>query len=131
MHTLRKNTGDAYKIKNKKPLPKTKPAAANRLGFLLRWIGGSALAVSGLGILGITWIVIKERTRDLGTCRALGATVKDIFFQVWFESMVLALTGGFLGLVLAWPVSLWTNSSNNLPFIFHVGTAAFAFPSST
>ncbi len=129
MHHIRSNQADDFQIQNQKTLLETQTAAANRLGFLLRWIGGSALAVSGLGILGITWIVIKERTRDLGTCRALGATVKDIFFQVWFESMVLALTGGFLGLVLAWPVSRWTSNSNNLPFIFNGVTAAVAFAS--
>lgn len=129
LHRIRTNQADDFQIQNQKTLLETQTAAAGRLGFLLRWIGGSALAVSGLGILGITWIVIKERTRDLGTCRALGATATDIFLQIWFESVVLALTGGFLGLLVAWPVSRWTSSSNNLPFVFDGVTAAMAFAS--
>ena len=126
-HHIRVSQPDDFQIQNQKALLETQTAAAGRLGFFLRWIGGSALAVSGLGILGITWIVIKERTRDLGTCRALGATKNDVFFQIWFESTVLALTGGCLGLFISWPVARWTANSNNLPFVFDGATAAMAF----
>lgn len=127
LHRIRANRPDDFQIQNQKTLLETQTAAAGRLGFLVRWIGGSALAVSGLGILGISWIVVKERTRDLGTCRALGATANDIFLQIWFESTVLALTGGCLGLFISWPVARWTANSNNLPFVFDDVTAAMAF----
>ena len=72
-------------------------AAAARLDFFLRWIAASALTVSGLGIVAITWIAIKERTREIGTRRALGATRRDIFLQVSVETGALALTGCLLG----------------------------------
>jgi putative ABC transport system permease protein len=126
-HRIRTNQADDFQIQNQKPLLETQAAAAGRLRFFLRWIGGSALAVSGLGILGITWIVTKERTRDFGTCRALGATAQDIFYQVWFESTVLALIGGCVGFLIAWPISLWTAVSSNLPFIFDRTAAMLGF----
>jgi putative ABC transport system permease protein len=127
LHRIRADRPNDFQIQNQKTLLETQTAAAGRLGFFLRWSGGSAVTVSGLGILGISWIVIKARTRDLGTCRALGATAKDIFYQVWFENTVLALTGGCAGLVVSWLISRWTSRSYDLPFVFDGGVAAIAF----
>jgi putative ABC transport system permease protein len=126
LHRIRGGQADDFQIQNQKTLLETQRAAAARLEFLLGWTGGSALAVSGLGILGITWIAIKERTRDLATCRALGATAADVFFQVWFESTVLALLGGLLGLAVSWPGSRWIARSAGLPFVFNGQTAALS-----
>ena len=127
LHRIRADRSNDFQIQNQKTLLETQTAAAGRLSFFLRWIGGSAVTVSGLGILGISWIVIKARTRDLGTCRALGATAKDIFYQVWLENIVLALTGGCAGLVVSWLISQWTSRSYDLPFVFDGGVAAIAF----
>jgi len=129
LHRIRADRPNDFQIQNQKTLLETQTAAAGRLGFLLRWIGGSAVTVSGLGILGISWIVIKARTRDLGTCRALGATARDIFYQVWLENTVLTLTGGCTGLVVSWLISKWTSRSFGLPFVFDGGVAAIAFTS--
>jgi putative ABC transport system permease protein len=126
-HRLRGDQRDDFQIQNQKTLLDTQSSAASRLGFLLRWIAASALVVSGLGILGITWIAVKERTRDLGTCRALGATTADVFFEVWFENVVLALAGSFVGLGLSWPISRLISDSAGLPFIYQSMTAALAF----
>ena len=126
LHRIREGQADDFQIQNQKTLLETQRAAAARLGFLLGWTGASALAVSGLGILGITWIAIKEGTRDLATCRALGATAADVFFQVWFESTVLALLGGLLGLAVSWPGSRWIAGSAGLPFVFSGQTAALS-----
>jgi putative ABC transport system permease protein len=127
LHRIRADRPNDFQIQNQKTLLETQAAAAGRLRFFLRWIGGSAVTVSGLGILGISWIVIKARTCELGTCRALGATAKDIFYQVWLENTVLVLVGGSLGLLFAWPISLWTSNSNNLPYVFDGPTAVIAF----
>jgi putative ABC transport system permease protein len=102
-------------------------AAASRLDFFLRWIAASALTVSGLGIVAITWIALKERTREIGTRRAPGATWSDIFFQVLVETAALAVTGSFLGAVVSWPASHLVSESVGLPFVFEVKAAAFAF----
>jgi putative ABC transport system permease protein len=126
LHRIRKGQADDFQIQNQKTLLETQAAAAARLEFLLRWIGASALAVSGLGILGITWIAIKERTRELATCRALGATGADVFFQVWFESTVLALLGGILGLAVSGPASRLIAGWAGLPFIFRGQAAVVA-----
>jgi putative ABC transport system permease protein len=90
-----------FQVQNQKQLIDTQITASDRLLFLVRWIGISALAVSGLGVLAIAWIAVKERTGEIGTRRALGATRGDIFLQVVLEAAVLSLLGCFAGLALA------------------------------
>ena len=127
LHHIQTNRPDDFQVQNQKSLLDTQMAAAHRLNFFLRWIAASALAVSGLGIVAITWIAVKERTREIGTRRALGATAADIFFQVTCETAVLALTGGILGVVLSWPASRFISDSVGLPFVFDRQSATLAF----
>ena len=126
-HRIQFNQRDDFQVQNQKTLLDTQQAAASRLGFFLRWIAGSALLVSGLGMLGITWIAVKERTAEIGIRRALGATATDIFFQVLFESTALAVLGCALGFTISWPLSRIITSSPGLPFVFDFGSAALAF----
>ena len=130
LHHIQPNQPDDFQIQNQKSLIDAQMAAARRLGFFLRWIGASALTVSGLGIVAITWITVKERTREIGTLRALGATAADIFLQVICETLALALAGGLLGIAFSWPTSLWISESVRLPFVFDRGSAVLAFVAS-
>ncbi len=88
LHHIQPNQSDDFQVQNQKTLLDTQLAAASRLSFFLRWIGGSALLVSGLGIVAICWTAVKERTREVGTRRALGATRHDIFFQITAETFM-------------------------------------------
>jgi len=127
LHHIQPNQPDDFQVENQKSLLDTQTAAANRLSFFLRWIAVSALVVSGLGIVAITWIAAKERTREFGTRRALGATAADIFFQTVLETAALAFAGGTLGLVISWPTSQLISKSVALPFVFDRMNAVFAF----
>ena len=126
-HHIRPTQPEDFQIQNQKTLLDTQMAATARLDFFLRWIAASALTVSGLGIVAITWIAIKERTREIGTRRALGASRRDIFLQVSVETGALALTGCLLGVFVSWPASRLIADSVGLPFVFDCSTAAFAF----
>jgi putative ABC transport system permease protein len=92
----------------------------------VRWIGLSGLLVSGLGVLAIAWIAVRDRTTEIGTRRALGATAPDVFFQFAFEAMVLATIGAALGLAVGWLASRITAHQASLPFIFERGNALLA-----
>jgi putative ABC transport system permease protein len=96
-----------FKIQNQKQLLEAQLATSSQLMFLVQCIGVSALTVSGLGVLAISWISVRERTREIGTRRALGATRIDIFLQVASESATLATAGSALGLSLALAGSIW------------------------
>ena len=126
-HHILPNQPDDFQVQNQKTLVDTQMAAAEQLGFFLRWVGSSALLVSGLGIVAITWIAVRERTREIGTRRALGATSADIFLQIQCENGSLALLGGMLGIALSWPISRLLSSQFSLPFVFHGKNALLVF----
>ncbi len=127
LHHVRPNQSDDFQIQNQKTLLDTQLATSSRLNFFLRWIAASALSVSGLGIIAITRIAVKERTREIGTRRALGATRQDIFFQVLVETAALVLTGSLGGIAVSWPASRLISDSVGMPIVFERGVAAVAF----
>lgn len=63
-------------------------------------IGGISLLVGGIGVMNIMLVSITERTREIGTRKALGATNGSIRFQFIMEAVTLCLLGGFMGIVL-------------------------------
>lgn len=112
------NLPEDFQVQNQKSLIDTEAAAAAKLAFLVRWVGFSGIFVAGLGILAITWIGVRERTSEIGTRRALGATASDIFFQFLFEAAIVSLVGCLTGLAAGWEGSRITAQQVGLPFYF-------------
>jgi len=65
-------------------------------------IAGISLLVGGIGIMNIMLASINERVREIGTCKALGATGLDVFIQILVESVVLALLGAVAGVAASY-----------------------------
>jgi len=125
-HRITRFRPDDFQVQSQRELIETQLASSRRLGFLVRWIGFSALFVAGLGILAIAWISVRDRTREIGTRRALGATAPDIFFQFVFEATVLAMIGVALGFGLGWWASRFTAGQSGLVFVFDSFNAVLA-----
>lgn len=115
-----------FKVQSQKTLVDTQLRAQAQLGFFVRWIGFTALLVSGLGVLAMSWIAVRARTREIGTRRALGATRADVFVQFAWESMALATVGATVGLVIGWVLSRVIAARAGLPFVFQADTAVLA-----
>ncbi|TKC06017.1 ABC transporter permease [Pedobacter frigoris] len=73
-------------------------------------IGGFSILVGGFGIANIMFVSVKERTNIIGIQKSLGAKNYFILLQFLFESIVLCLLGGLLGLFLVYLVTLLTKS---------------------
>jgi putative ABC transport system permease protein len=68
---------------------------------LAGWIiGGFSILVGGFGIANIMFVSVKERTKEIGIQKSLGAKNSFILYQFLFESIFLCLIGGILGLIL-------------------------------
>jgi putative ABC transport system permease protein len=67
------------------------------ISTFLSSIGAIALIVGGIGIMNIMYVSVMERTREIGTMKALGATSNVILLLFLFESGILGLVGGVVG----------------------------------
>jgi putative ABC transport system permease protein len=79
---------------------------------ILIWIvGGGTLFAGVIGISNIMLIVVKERTKEIGVKRALGATPFQVVFQIMLESLFLTAIAGYMGLCIGIGVLELLNSS--------------------
>jgi len=67
-------------------------------------IGGLTLLVAGVGVANIMYVVVKERTRDIGIKLAVGAKSRHIVAQFVFESLLIAVLGGLIGMFVSWGI---------------------------
>lgn len=72
----------------------------NKIRLGLSLVAGISLLVGGIGVMNIMLVSITERTREIGTRKALGATNTSIRQQFVIESIVLCMVGGLIGTAL-------------------------------
>ncbi len=69
--------------------------------LLAMFVGISSLIAGIIGVGNIMWVIVKERTNEIGIRRAIGARPSDIVSQILCEGMVLTLVAGLSGIVFA------------------------------
>jgi putative ABC transport system permease protein len=99
---LRPEQKDDFEINAQEGLRTTMgPIKAGIAGAGL-FVTGLALFVGAIGIMNITYVSVKERTREIGTRKAVGARRRTILLQFLVEAVSICLIGGAVGLALSW-----------------------------
>ena len=83
--------------------------------YALAGIGAISLVVGGIGIANVMMLTVKERIREIGVLKALGATMRDIRMQYLLEAGVLGVVSSIIGIILGVIVSFAIGSLANIP----------------
>ena len=83
-----------------------------------------SLIVGGIGIMNIMFVTVKERTKEIGVRKAIGATNGIILGQFLMEAVMICLFAGILGLTFAYFISLVINQF--FPSTLHLGLSIFS-----
>jgi putative ABC transport system permease protein len=83
--------------------------------YALGGIGAISLIVGGIGIANVMMLTVKERIREIGVLKALGATMRDIRLQYLLEAGVLGMVSSIIGITLGVVVSMAIGSLGGLP----------------
>ena len=91
-----------------------------------------ALFVGAIGIMNITYVSVKERTKEIGTRKALGARRRTILLQFLVEATSICVAGGALGLALtAGATRIMATAAPSFPLVFSGGLVLVALGAST
>ncbi len=97
------------------------------LTIVLAAIAAISLIVGGVGVSNIMLVSVRERTREIGLRKALGARQRDILLQFLIEAVLLCVVGGLIGIGLGVGVSLLVGSLTPLPTLVTWWSPALAF----
>ncbi|MBT4619855.1 MAG: FtsX-like permease family protein [Nitrospina sp.] len=99
-HKLTDDRNDDFTLISQLDLEEMKLETTELFTKLIVGVAAISLLVGGIGILAVMLISVKERTREIGIRRAVGATRRDIIYQFLYESLIIGFLGGGLGIVL-------------------------------
>ena len=119
-------TNDDFSITSQSQLLSTFSSITGLLTVLLGGIASISLLVGGIGIMNIMLVSVRERTREIGIRKAIGARNSDILFQFLVEALVLSLLGGVIGIALGVGASALIGQIAGWGFIFNPLTVVVA-----
>ncbi|MBN2201016.1 ABC transporter permease [bacterium] len=126
-HRLRAGDDDDFTIRSQAEITEMATSTTKTMTLLLGAIAAVSLLVGGIGIMNIMLVSVTERTREIGIRMSVGARGRDVMMQFLTEAVVLSLTGGLIGILLAFLVSLVMNRFTSMQAVIRPDIVMLAF----
>ena len=128
-HNITDSTKDDFIVQTQEQAMGTFNTIFGGITILLIAIAAISLVVGGVGIMNIMYVVVTERTSEIGLKKALGANNADILTEFLIESVLVTLLGGIIGILfgaaMSWLVALIAGKAG-LAWTFTVPVSAIA-----
>jgi putative ABC transport system permease protein len=125
-HEIGAADDDDFSIFDQTQLLEAASSISGTLALLLGGIASISLVVGGIGIMNIMLVSVRERTREIGIRKAIGARGRDILAQFLVEALTLSLLGGFIGIVVGIVISAGIGQLAGWGFAFDPTTVVAA-----
>jgi putative ABC transport system permease protein len=126
-HRIKSPEDDDFSIRNQTEIIQMASSTAKTLTLLLGAIAAVSLLVGGIGIMNIMLVSVTERTREIGIRLSVGARSFDILTQFLVEAVVLSISGGIIGVLLAFITAFFVNKFAGLSTAISLTTILMAF----
>jgi macrolide transport system ATP-binding/permease protein len=105
-HKLKAGQENLFEVMDFSQVRDAMMQAATTMGMLLGAVAAISLVVGGVGVMNIMLVSVKERTKEIGLRKAIGARRKDILLQFMVEAVMMTFTGGLTGIIIGVSVSM-------------------------
>lgn len=126
-HKIKPGAENDFEVHTQKEMLDMMSSVTGMLTLLLAAIAAISLLVGGIGIMNIMYVTVTERTREIGLRMSIGAKNKDILQQFLYESTILSLAGGIIGIVLGIALSYLVSALLHWPFIVNSFVVIISF----
>jgi len=126
-HHIRDGKDNDFTILNQTAILEVQQESSRTFTLLIGSIAALSLLVGGIGVLAVMLISIRERIKEIGIRRAVGAKRRDILIQFLSEALLLSIGGGMIGVVLGVVVSILTAIFAKLPLMIPMDAVGVSF----
>ena len=105
-HKLTADKEDTFMVRDMTEMRNAMESTTNTITMLLASVAAISLIVGGIGVMNIMLVSVKERTKEIGLRKAIGARRMDILIQFLVEAILMTFTGGILGILLGSGISI-------------------------
>jgi putative ABC transport system permease protein len=126
-HRIPIGDSDDFTIQDQAEITEMASETSRVMTMLLGSIAAVSLLVGGIGIMNIMLVSVTERTREIGIRLSVGARSRDVLTQFLTEAVVLSLTGGIVGILLAFGITYGLNRFTEIAAIINPQIIVLSF----
>ncbi len=127
-HDITDPSKDDFRVSTMEDMMKTLDTVTNAITWLLLAIVVISLIVGGVGILNVMYVIVSERTAEIGLRKAVGANYNAIMVQFLVEAVLITMVGAVLGIIagifLSWLIAVGANAAG-FHWVFSIPLKAF------